>query len=347
MTKTVYVKNVPIGGGNRITIQSMTNTPTLDYELTARQINALILSGCDIVRLAVSTKEEVEACKKIVDAFSVPLVADIQFDYKLAVLCSEIGFAKVRINPGYLGDENKVKAVVAACKANGTAIRVGVNGGSLEKGVAIGDARQIADSALKSVALLEKFGFNDTIISVKSSDVKTMIEANRIISKSCDYPLHLGVTESGDVSDGTLKSAVGIGSLLCDGIGDTIRVSLSGDPLNEVHAAKNILRSIGLDKNYCEVISCPTCSRCSYDLASTVRQIKEFTSSVTVPLKVAVMGCAVNGPGEAKNADCGVAGGSGNAVLFAHGQILKTVPSEQIVFSLKELITQILSEKNI
>lgn len=340
MTKTVYVKNIPIGGGNRVTVQSMTNTPTADFERTSKQIDGLVKAGCDIVRLAVCNDQEVEVCKKLLSSFDVPLVADIQFDYRLAIKCSDIGFSKVRINPGNIGGENNVLELVAACKANETPIRVGVNGGSLEKDLLRSGAEALAESALRNVALLEKFGFYDIIISVKSSDVRTMIAANRIIATRCDYPLHLGVTESGDIEDGTLKSAIGIGSLLIGGIGDTIRVSLSGDPINEVYAARNILRAAGLDKNYCEIISCPTCSRCNYDLASVVAKVKEFTKDIVKPLKVAVMGCVVNGPGEAMGADCGVAGGKDKAVLFKKGKIVGTIPSSDVLPELKKLITE-------
>lgn len=346
MTKSVFVKNTPIGGGSRVTIQSMTNTPTADIDKTGEQISRLIAAGCDIVRLAVSSDAEVEACKQYIKSFDVPLVADIQFDHRLAVACSDIGFAKVRINPGNIGGDEGVKRVVQACKANRTAIRVGVNGGSLEGGVIGGGAQALAASALSSVNKVRAYGFDDIVISVKSSDVRTMIEANRIVSKACDYPLHLGVTESGDVESGTLKSAIGIGALLAMGIGDTIRVSLSGDPVEEIKAARNILRSVGLDKNFCELISCPTCSRCSYDLEGTVRELRRFTDGITVPLKVAVMGCVVNGPGEAKNADCGVAGGKDKAVLFCKGEIVKTVPQSDILPEIKGLITKILAEKN-
>lgn len=346
MSKIVKVKNLVLGGGNRVTIQSMTNTPTADEQKTSEQIRRLIEAGCDIVRLAVCTNEEVDVCKRYIANFDIPLVADIQFDHRLAVRCSEIGFSKVRINPGNIGGEDCVKRVVDACKANRTVIRVGVNGGSLENGIIGGGADALAASALKGVELVNKYGFDDIIVSVKSSEVKTMIQANRIIASKCDYPLHLGVTESGDVCDGTLKSAIGIGSLLCDGIGDTIRVSLSGDPVSEVLAARNILRSISLDKNYCEIVSCPTCSRCSYDLESAVREIKQFTKDVAQPLKVAIMGCVVNGPGEAKNADLGVAGGKDKAVLFAKGEVIKTINQSDIVSELKNLITKFLSEKN-
>ncbi len=339
MTRTIKVKNVLIGGGNRVTVQSMTNTKTADIAATSEQIERLIKAGCDIVRLAVCGDEDVNACKQYIKNFDIPLVADIQFDYRLAIKCSDIGFGKVRINPGNIGDEDKVRELVAACKANHTPLRIGVNGGSLEKNVGSG-AEALAKSALKNVALLEKFGFNDIVISVKSSDVVTMIQANRLVGKECDYPLHLGVTESGDVETGTIKSSIGIGSLLADGIGDTIRVSLSGDPVAEVVAAKNILRAVGLDKNYCEIISCPTCSRCGYDLGSVVRAVREATNDVDFPLKIAVMGCVVNGPGEAKSADLGVAGGGDKAVLFRKGEIFKTIPMGDILPELNKLIAE-------
>ncbi len=349
MTKrAIKVGNSIIGGGSRITIQSMTNTPTSNVDATTKQIDRLIKAGCDIIRLAVCSNEEVEACKKYIAFSKVPLVADIQFDYKLAVMCSDIGFGKVRINPGNIGSEKGVRELVSACKANSTPIRIGVNGGSLENGLNENGAKALAESALKNVAMLNKFGFYDIVISAKSSDVRIMVDANRIISKECDYPLHLGVTESGDISDGTVKSAIGIGSLLLDGIGDTIRVSLSSDPVDEVSAARSILRAVGLDKNYCEVISCPTCSRCGYDLFEVVRQVKELVSDINVPLKVAVMGCVVNGPGEAKNADCGVAGGGkGKAVLFSRGKIIKTVTKDEILPELSKLISSLSLEKKI
>ncbi len=343
MTKQVRVKNIFIGGGNGITVQSMTNTPTMDYEKTAAQIQSLVEAGCDIIRLAVCSDAEVEVCKKYISRFDAPLVADIQFDHRLAIKCSDIGFAKVRFNPGNIGSREGVRELVAACKANHTPIRIGVNGGSLNGGKCTSE--DLALSALENVALLEEFGFYDIIVSVKSSDVVTMIEANRIVASKCDYPLHLGVTESGDEASGTLKSAIGIGALLADGIGDTVRVSLTGDPVREVYAARNILRSLGIDKNFCDIISCPTCSRCDYDLAAVVREIREYTADVRKPLKVAVMGCVVNGPGEAKDADCGVAGGKGKAVLFDRGKIIGTINNADIVGELKKLIDIKLGEK--
>ncbi len=340
MIKTVKIKDLLIGGGNRITVQSMTNTKTADIDATCKQIRGLIDAGCDIIRLAVSNDEEVNACREYLRRFDAPLVADIQFDYKLAIKCSDIGFAKVRINPGNIGGEDKVHELVAACKSNRTPIRIGVNGGSLEKGAVGRGAEALAESALRHVALLEKFGFDDIVISAKSSDVRVMIQANRILSDRCGYPLHLGVTESGDAEYGTIKSAIGIGALLADGIGDTIRVSLTGDPVSEVIAAKKILRAVGLDKNYCEIISCPTCSRCGYDLPEIVRQVREETKDIDFPLKIAIMGCVVNGPGEAKDADLGVAGGGDKAVLFTKGKVYKTIPMCDILPELRRMIAE-------
>ncbi|MDE5562362.1 MAG: flavodoxin-dependent (E)-4-hydroxy-3-methylbut-2-enyl-diphosphate synthase, partial [Clostridiales bacterium] len=271
MSKTVKIKNIVIGGGAPIAVQSMTNTDTLDTRATAEQLTRLQNAGCDIARLAVSSDAEVEACKPLIGKFDMPLVADIQFDYKIAVKCCEIGFDKIRFNPGNIGDENKVKRVVDACKMHGVPIRIGVNTGSLEKELlSMEKSAALVESALKHVRILEKCGFNDIVISVKSSDVKTMVEAYRKLAAQVDYPLHLGVTESGTGERGVVRSAIGIGSLLLDGIGDTVRVSLSGDPVNEVYAAKTVLQEVGADKNYCEIISCPTCSRCKYDLTAIV-----------------------------------------------------------------------------
>lgn len=342
MSKTVKIKNTVIGGGNRIAVQSMTNTDTLDIAATSEQLKRLQLAGCDIARLAVSSEREVEACKSYIGKFDMPLVADIQFDYKLAVRCCEIGFDKIRFNPGNIGDENKVKLLVDAAKMHGVPIRIGVNTGSLEsefKTLEKSDA--LVKSALKHVALLEKFGFEDIVISVKSSDVKTTVQAYRKLAAAVCYPLHLGVTESGTDMRGVVRSAVGIGSLLVDGIGDTVRVSLSGDPVKEVEAARLILQESGIDKNYCEIISCPTCSRCKYDLKSVVDELKQKTADIKKPVKLAVMGCVVNGPGEASDADFGVAGGgNGKAALFVKGKVVKTIDVKDIVPELMRLIEQ-------
>ena len=342
MSNAVKIKNIVIGGGNRIAVQSMTNTDTLDTEKTRKQLARLQIAGCDIARIAVSSEAEVRACEPLIGQFDMPLVADIQFDYRLAVRCAEIGFDKIRFNPGNIGDETKVKILVDACKAHHVPIRIGVNTGSLEKefySLAKSDA--LVSSALKHVRLLEKFGFYDIVISVKSSDVKTTVDAYRKLSAHVDYPLHVGVTESGTDERGTVRSAIGIGALIIDGIGDTIRVSLSGDPVNEVDAARMILQEAGIEKNYCQVISCPTCSRCKYDLKSTVDAIKNATKDITVPIKVAVMGCVVNGPGEAQDADFGVCGGGNDqAALFIGGKIVKNIPMSDILPELMMLINE-------
>lgn len=342
MSKTVKIKNMSIGGGNKIAVQSMTNTDTLDSTATLAQLQALQASGCDIGRIAVSSDDEVRACAGIIGKIDMPLVADIQFDYRLAVKCCEIGFDKIRFNPGNIGDESKVKLLVDACRAHSVPIRIGVNTGSLEKdliGKLPSDA--LVESALRNVRLLEKFGFYDIVISVKSSDVKTTVAAYRKLSESVDYPLHLGVTESGTDLRGIVRSAIGIGSLLTDGIGDTLRVSLSGDPVKEVEAARLILQESGVDRNYCEIISCPTCSRCKYDLKSTVDELREATKHITVPVKVAVMGCVVNGPGEARDADFGVAGGgNGKIALFVKGKVVKSIDKSEILPELLKLIDE-------
>ncbi len=342
MSKAVRIKDMLIGGGNRIAVQSMTNTDTLDTAATAAQLRALAAAGCDIARIAVSSDAEVEACKPLIGMFGMPLVADIQFDCKLAVRCCEIGFDKIRFNPGNIGDETRVKYLVDACKAHCTPIRVGVNTGSLEKEL-LGEppSTALVKSAMKHVRLLEKFGFYDTVISVKSSDVKTTVEAYRKLASECDYPLHVGVTESGTDERGVVRSAAGIGALLIDGIGDTVRVSLSGDPVKEVEAARMILQETGVDKNYCQIISCPTCSRCKYDLKSTVDKLKAATADITTPIKIAVMGCVVNGPGEARDADFGVAGGgNGKAALFVRGEVVKTIEHDEVLGELLRLIKE-------
>ncbi|MDE6201045.1 MAG: flavodoxin-dependent (E)-4-hydroxy-3-methylbut-2-enyl-diphosphate synthase [Clostridiales bacterium] len=342
MSKTVKIKNIVIGGGAPIAIQSMTNTDTLDTRATEEQLKCLQDAGCDIARIAVSSDAEVEACKPLIGKFDMPLVADIQFDYRIAVKCCEIGFDKIRFNPGNIGDKSKVKKVVDACKMHGVPIRIGVNTGSLEKELQ-GMEKSVAlvESALKHVRILEKYGFNDIVISVKSSNVKTMVDAYRKLAAQVDYPLHLGVTESGTGERGVVRSAIGIGSLLLDGIGDTVRVSLSGNPVNEVLAAKTVLQEVGADKNYCEIISCPTCSRCKYDLKSIVDKLAAETQFIHKPVKVAVMGCVVNGPGEAADADFGVAGGgNGKAALFVKGNVVRTISTDEIVPTLLELINE-------
>ena len=329
-TKPVRVKNTVIGGGAAVTIQSMTNTPTLDYEATLAQVRRLEGVGCDIVRLAVSNAEEVKIACRIAGEAAVPLVADIQYDYKLAVLCADGGMAKIRINPGNIGGADKLRKVADACKRNKVPIRVGVNAGSLAKGADTGGglAAALAGNALDNLRLMEGCGFSDLVVSVKASDAKVTVDAYRILARECNYPLHIGITESGVGLSGIIKSAAGLGALLMEGLGDTVRVSLSGDPVDEIDIARRIIRAAGRDRNYCEVISCPTCSRCGFDLAGLAVRVEDMTRNIRRPLKIAVMGCAVNGIGEGKHADIGIAGGVDKAVIFRAGKILKTVPME-------------------
>lgn len=341
MTRIVKIGKINIGGGNRIAVQSMTNTDTSDYESTFRQITELRQAGCDIVRCAVCNDRDVAACKKIIENVDVPLVADIQFDFRLAIKCADVGFSKIRFNPGNIGSENNVKMLADSCKRNGVPIRIGVNSGSLDKIVlsAMGNTSDaLVESALQHVRLLEKFSFYDIVISVKSSDVTTCVNAYKKLGKTVDYPLHIGITESGGGESALLKSAVGIGSLLLDGIGDTVRVSLSENPIEEVYAAKKIIRAVGLDKNYCEIVSCPTCSRCKYNLIEIVKEMQEYVKDLQIPLKIAIMGCAVNGPGEAADCDFGVAGGDGKAVVFEKGKIVNTIRPDEVIPELKRRI---------
>ncbi len=328
----VKAGRVKIGGGSPVSVQSMTNTDTADTESTCAQIKALADAGCDIVRLAVRDMRDVEACKTYVSRFDVPLVADIQFDYRLAVACADAGFAKVRFNPGNTSSAG-IKELVAACKANGCPIRVGINGGSLEKDIREKHggvtAAALAESALRTVRSLEKESFTDIVISVKASDVRLTVDAYTELDKLCGYPLHIGVTESGAGEDAVIKSTAGIASLLLKGIGDTLRVSLTGDPVREVEVGRSILHAVGLDRNYVEVVSCPTCARCFYDLEALVNRCKKTVAGVRRPLKIAVMGCVVNGPGEAADADLGIAGGKDKAVLFRKGKVLMTLPVKE------------------
>ncbi len=341
LTRRIPVKDIFIGGGGRITIQSMTNTDTSDAEKTVAQIRELEAAGCDIARCAVTDMTDAKALRSITERVKIPVVADIQFDYRLAVASIENGAHKIRINPGNIGGAEKVKIICDAARAAGIPIRAGVNSGSIEKDLydKYGNTpKALSESALRSVALLEKCGFYDIIVSVKSSGVKHMIESNRLVSKSVDYPIHLGVTEAGAFSAGMVKSAIGIGSLLADGIGDTIRVSLTGDPVQEAGAARSILRALSLDKNYVEIISCPTCARCHIDLAALVDDITAMTAQIEKPLKIAVMGCVVNGPGEAREADLGIAGGLDRSAIFKKGVLLKTVNNEELM---QEFITEL------
>lgn len=341
-SKVVKVGNMLIGGGNDVIIQSMTNTPTTDVEKTVNQIKKLQEEGCQLVRVTVNTEEAAKKIKEIKEKIDIPLVADIHFDYRLALLAIENGIDKLRINPGNIGSDEKVEIVVKKAMEKGVPIRIGVNSGSLEKtilekyGKPTSDA--MVESALYHMRLLEKFNFTDIIISLKSSNVKMMVEAYRKLAKLCNYPLHLGVTEAGTAFQGTVKSAIGIGSLLVDGIGDTIRVSLTEDPVEEIKVAKEILKVLGLKEVGVEIVSCPTCGRTEIDLIGLAHQVEKEFEKVDKKIKIAVMGCVVNGPGEAKEADYGVAGGKGVGVLFKKGEIIKKVDEGDILKELKKLI---------
>jgi (E)-4-hydroxy-3-methylbut-2-enyl-diphosphate synthase len=344
-TRKVKIGDIFIGGNFPVAVQSMTNTDTRDVETTVAQIDELKRNGCDIVRCAVPDKEACSALKKIIKKVDVPLVADIHFDYKLALGSMDNGVSALRINPGNIGDAYKVREVAAEAEKMKIPIRIGVNSGSLKKdilnkygGVC---AKALVESALEHVRILENVGFYNIVISIKSSDVTQMVESYREISGIVDYPLHLGVTEAGTVWRGTIKSAVGIGTLLMEGIGDTIRVSLTGDPIEEVKAGKEILKSCGLLKEGIEFISCPTCGRTEIDLIGIAKEVETRLSNVHKNIKIAVMGCAVNGPGEAREADIGIAGGKGEGLIFKKGKIIRKVREEDLVEALMEEIDKI------
>ena len=334
-TRQIRVGEIPIGGGAPVVIQSMLNTKTTDVATSLQQIKQLATAGCQIARLAVPNMEAARGFAEICKESPLPLVADIHFDYKLAIAAAEGGAAKIRINPGNIGGEDRVKAVVDVCKEKRIPIRIGVNGGSLEKellekyGHPTADA--LVESAFGHLELLEKFGFYDTCVSMKSSTVPTMVEACRKFRQRCDYPLHIGVTETGPVKQGLMKSAMGIGALLLDGIGDTIRVSLTDDPVEEVYAAKDILKAAGLRKEGVNIISCPTCGRTRIDLIGLVNQVDEALRCCEKPITVAVMGCVVNGPGEAREADIGIAGGDGWGMIFEKGQQVDKLPYDELL----------------
>lgn len=342
MTKQIMVGGVAIGGGALVSIQSMTNTRTSDVEGTLAQIRALASAGCEIVRVAVPDMEAARAVAKIKEHSPLPVVVDIHFDYKLALEAIAAGADKVRINPGNIGGEERVKAVADACRQRNIPIRIGVNGGSLEKELLAKYGRvcpeAMVESAFGHIKLLNKFDFDDICVSLKSSSVPFTMKAYQIMSQESNYPLHIGVTEAGTVKMGTLKSAVGIGGLLALGIGDTMRVSLSADPVEEIYAARDILKAAGIRKDGAELVSCPTCGRTRIDLISMAGEVEERLKNINKDITVAVMGCIVNGPGEASAADCGIAGGIGEGVLFKKGQIIKKVPQEQLVDELFALI---------
>ena len=341
-TRVVKIGDRVIGGGNPILIQSMTNTKTEDVEATVKQIQALTEAGCDIIRCAVPTMEAAKALSEIKKQISIPLVADIHFDYRLAIAAIENGADKIRINPGNIGDDDRVKAVVDACQQKNIPIRIGVNGGSLEKhilakyGAPVPEA--MVESALYHVRLLEKFDFNNIVISIKNSNVPRMMEAYRQLSAVTDYPLHVGVTEAGTYQMGLLKSGMGIGGMLLEGIGDTIRVSLAADPEKEVEAGYNILRAVGFPVAGPEVITCPTCGRTQYPCTEIANEVERRLQGCKKSIKVAVMGCVVNGPGEAREADIGIAGGKGEAVLFVHGEPVRKLTGDNILDQFMEEI---------
>lgn len=345
MTRRIYVGGVPVGGGAPVSIQSMTNTRTDDVSATVEQIHRLEEAGCQIVRVAVPDMAAARAIGAIREQISIPLVVDIHFNYKLALECVAAGCDKVRINPGNIGDESRVREVARACRNRGVPIRVGVNGGSLEKALLAKyggfTPEALVESALNQVALLHKFDFTDICVSLKCSSVRDTVAAYRIMAERSDCPLHLGVTEAGTPRMGIIKSAAGIGGLLALGIGDTMRVSLSADPVKEVSAARDILKAVGLRREEPELIACPTCGRTRIDLISLAEQVEERLKEVHKPITVAVMGCAVNGPGEASAADVGIAGGVQEGLLFQKGEIVKKVPQERLVDELFALIDQL------
>ena len=335
MTRQIEVGSVKIGGGAPISIQSMCNTKTTDVEGSLAQIKALYTAGCEIVRLTVPSPEAAETFGKIAEQSPLPLVADIHFDYRCAIAAAEHGAAKIRINPGNIGGEERVKAVVDCCKAHHIPIRVGVNGGSLEKELlekyGHPTPEALVESAFGHIRLLEKYGFYDTCVSMKSSNVPLMMAAYRLFASQSDYPLHVGVTETGTEYMGTVKSAMGIGGLLCLGIGDTIRVSLTADPVKEVTAAKAILKAAGLRRDGVNIVACPTCGRTQIDLIGLANRVEEALKDCKKPITVAVMGCVVNGPGEAREADVGVAGGDGCGVLFVKGELREKLPYDELL----------------
>lgn len=338
-TKVVQIGNVKIGGGNPIAIQSMTNTKTEDVDATVAQIHALEKAGCEIIRCAVPTIEAAEALGKIKKQIHIPLVADIHFDYRLAIAAIENGADKIRINPGNIGDASRVQAVVDKAKEHGIPIRVGVNSGSLEKNL-VGKyggvtAEGLVESAMDKVHMIEEMGYDNLVVSIKSSDVLMCVKAHELIAGQCKYPLHVGITESGTLLAGNIKSSIGLGLILHQGIGDTIRVSLTGDPTEEIKSAKLILKTLGLRKGGIEVVSCPTCGRTKIDLIGLANQVEQMVADIPLDIKVAVMGCVVNGPGEAKEADIGIAGGIGEGLLIKKGEIVKKVKEDELLETLR------------
>ena len=349
-TSSISIGNVLIGGTAPVSVQSMTNTKTDDVEATVAQIKALSLAGCDIVRVAVPDLSAAKAIAQIKSAVDIPLIADIHFDYRLALAAMESGVDALRINPGNIGNEEYVAMIVEEAKKRHIPIRIGVNAGSLEKSILAKYGGHptpagMVESALQHIAILEKLGFKDIKISLKANDVPMTIKAYQLMSEAVNYPLHLGITEAGTIKSGIIKSAVGIGALLAQGIGDTIRVSLTGDPVEEVRAANEILKSLGLREYGPTLVSCPTCGRCNIDLAAIAEEVEKKLSTMSKPLKVAVMGCVVNGPGEAREADIGLAGGKGQGIIFRKGEIIHTVAEDQLLSVLFAEIDKLIEEE--
>ena len=333
-TRVIQIGDRVIGGGNPILIQSMTNTRTEDVKATVEQIHKLEKAGCEIIRCTVPTMEAAQAIREIKKQISIPLVADIHFDYKMAIAAIENGADKIRINPGNIGGKDKVAAVVGAAKERNIPIRVGVNSGSLEKYHGV-TAQGIVESALDKVHMIEELGYENLVISIKSSDVMMCVKAHEVLAQKTDYPLHVGITESGTIISGNIKSSIGLALILNQGIGDTIRVSLTGDPVEEIKSARIILRTLGLRKGGIEVVSCPTCGRTKIDLIGLANQVENMVAEFPLDIKVAVMGCAVNGPGEAKEADIGIAGGIGEGLLIKKGEIIRKIPEDQLLTELR------------
>lgn len=342
MTKQVSAGGVLIGGGADVTVQSMLNVPAEDINGSVEQAQRLEKAGCEIIRAAVPDLSAVQLIYALKQAVSIPVVADIHFDYRIAIECVAAGVDKIRINPGNIGSEDRVKAVADACRSKNIPIRIGVNSGSLEKHIlakyGAPTAQALCESALYHASLLEKFDFTDIVLSMKSSDVKTMVEAYELASQQCDYPLHLGVTEAGTERMGLIKSSAGIGSLLLHGIGDTIRISLTADPIKEIYAAKDLLKALGLRKSGVTFVSCPTCGRTKIDLISLANEAEERLRDCDKNIKVAIMGCVVNGPGEAREADIGIAGGKGEGLIFKKGEVIKKVPENVLIDELMKEI---------
>lgn len=349
-TKKLRIGNTYIGGDAPIAIQSMTNTDTSDKAATLAQIRELQTAGCDIVRITVPTLEAAETIPYLKqNGIYIPVVADIHFDYRIALRCAELGVDKIRINPGNIGSDDRVKAVADACRERGIPIRIGINSGSLQKDIlekhGAPTPEALCESAFRHIALLEKYDFEDIVVSIKASNVPSMIKTNKLLAESCPYNIHLGVTEAGSENIGTMKSAIGIGALLCEGIGDTLRVSLTADPVLEIAAAKRILSAVEIEgQSGMKIVSCPTCGRTKIDLISLVHRFEDAVAKEGLsdkPVKVAIMGCAVNGPGEAREADIGIAGGVGEGLLFSHGEIIEKIPEDRIIDTLIKRIKEI------